>query len=172
MGNISREWILYFNRKLQVKLKVGVSGFMDILISNMYSATPLSLNGKEWTTRDSFQWEITIAGLSQWKIFWRSWTQQERWDNQGLISIGNYKFRSVKFEIGVSGYMDILILNTYPSRSSLFRDNSTGNTLVFFREGGCRSCVIGGRINSHVSRMFLAFCSRFSRVLLMCSCLL
>ena len=31
---------------------------MDILISNMYSARPLSLNGKEGTTRDSFQWEI------------------------------------------------------------------------------------------------------------------
>ena len=63
--------------------------------------------------------------------------------------------------------MDILILNTYPSRSSLFRDNGTGNTLVHKRRGeGCRSCVIGSRINSHVSRMFLAFCSRFARVLL------
>ena len=155
MENISREWILYFNRKLQVKLKVGVAGFMDILISNMYSATPLSLNGKEGTTRDSFQREITIAGLSQWKIFRSSWTQWERWDNQGLILIGNYKFRSAKFEIGVSGYMDILILNTYPSRSSLFRDNGTGNTLVKKRTGErCRSCV--GRIPA----------------ILVCSCLL
>ena len=49
--------------------------------------------------------------------------------------MGNYKFRSVKFEIGVSGYMDILILNTYPARSSLFRDNGTGNTLVSIKEG-------------------------------------
>ena len=33
--------------------------------------------------------------------------------------------------------MDILILNTYPSRSSLFRDNGTGNTLILYpiREG-------------------------------------
>ena len=61
--------------------------------------------------------------------------------------------------------MDILILNTYPSRSSLFRDNGTGNTLVSShlhkrRGGGCRSCVIGPRINSRVSHMFLTFCSR------------
>ena len=34
------------------------------------------------------------------------------------------------------------------------------------RGGGCRSCVIGPRINSRVSHMFLAFCSRFARVLL------
>ena len=45
----------------------------------------------------------------------------------------NYKFGSVKLELGVSGYMDILILNTYPARSSSLRDNGTGNTLV--REG-------------------------------------
>ena len=123
---------------------------MDILILNMYSARPLSLNGKEGTTRDSFQQEITLAGLSQWEICRRSWTQQERWDNQGLISMGNnrftipglsqwenirrswiqrermgnqgfiwmgnYKFRSIKLEVRVSGYMDILILNTYPAR--------------------------------------------------------
>ena len=57
--------------------------------------------------------------------------------------------------------MDILILNTYPSRSSLFRDNGTGNTLVLYRRGeSSRSCVIGSRINSHVSRVLLAFCSR------------
>ena len=95
MGNISREWILYFNRKLQVKFKVGVSSFKDILISNMYSPRPLSLNRKEGTTGDSFQREITIAGLSQWKIFRRSWTQWERGENLGLISTGNFKFRSV-----------------------------------------------------------------------------
>ena len=34
------------------------------------------------------------------------------------------------------------------------------------RGGGCRSCVIGPRIISRVSHMFLAFCSRFARVLL------
>ena len=39
-----------------IKLEVRVSGYMDILISNMYSARPLSLNGKEGTTRDSFHW--------------------------------------------------------------------------------------------------------------------
>ena len=37
-----------------VKLEVEVSGFMDILISNTYSARPLSLNRKEGTIRDSF----------------------------------------------------------------------------------------------------------------------
>ena len=36
--------------------------------------------------------------------------------NQGFISMGNYKFRSIKLEVRVSGYMDILILNTYPAR--------------------------------------------------------
>ena len=41
---IGKKLILYFNGKLQVKLEVGVSGFMDILISNTYSATPLSLS--------------------------------------------------------------------------------------------------------------------------------
>ena len=47
----------------------------------------------------------------------------------------NYKFGSVKLELGVSGYMDILILNTYPPRSSSLRDNGTGNTLVSIKEG-------------------------------------
>ena len=42
----------------------------------------------------------------------------------------NYKFGSVKLELGVSGYMDILILNTYPARSSPLHDNGMGNTLV------------------------------------------
>ena len=42
----------------------------------------------------------------------------------------NYKFGSVKLELGVSGYMDILILNTYPPRSSSLRDNGMGNTLI------------------------------------------
>ena len=41
---IGKILILYFNRKLQVKLEVGVSGFMNILISNTYSARPLSLS--------------------------------------------------------------------------------------------------------------------------------
>ena len=161
---------------------------MDILISNMYSARPLSLNGKEGITRDSFQREITIADLSQWKIFRRSWTQRERWDNQGLISIGNFKFRSVKFEIGVSGYVDIRILNTYPSRSSLFRDNGTGNTLVPSEKGRRVPELCNRRPEilacfSHVSCMFLACflhvsclslaCfSHVSRILLACSCLL
>jgi hypothetical protein len=45
---------------------------MDILISNMYSARPLSLNGKEGTTRDSFQWEISAG-------------------NESYISTGNYR---------------------------------------------------------------------------------
>ena len=44
--------------------------------------------------------------------------------------MGNYKFRSVKLELGVSGYMDILILNTYPARSSSLCDNGMGNTLI------------------------------------------
>ena len=70
-GNISRKWILYFNGKLQVKLEVGISGFMDILISNTYSARPLSLsmgkkgqpgayfNGKYQQGMNLiFQWEI------------------------------------------------------------------------------------------------------------------
>ena len=30
--------------------------------------------------------------------------------------MGYYKFRSIKLEVGVSGYMDILILNTYSAR--------------------------------------------------------
>ena len=50
--------------------------------------------------------------------------------------------------------MDILILNTYPARSSLFRDNGTGNTLVHKRRGeGSQSCVGQNPDN-------LAFCSR------------
>ena len=86
---------------------------MDILISNMYSARPLSLNGKEGTTRDSFQWEISegnefYISMGNYKLNWRYigvsaiWTssiqihtlqdlclsQQERRDNQGLISMG------------------------------------------------------------------------------------
>ena len=71
MGN--QGFISMGNYKFRsIKLEVRVSGYMDILISNMYSATPLSLNGKEGTTRDSFQREVTIAGLSQWKFFRRS----------------------------------------------------------------------------------------------------
>ena len=35
-----------------IKLEVRVSGYMDILISNTYSARPLSLNRKEGTTGD------------------------------------------------------------------------------------------------------------------------
>ena len=46
-----------------IKLEVRVSGYMDILISNMYSARPLSLNGKEGATRDSFQQKIMILGV-------------------------------------------------------------------------------------------------------------
>ena len=54
----------------------------------------------------------------------------------------NYKFGSVKLELGASGYMDILILNTYPARSSSLCDNGTGNTLVLYRRGeGSQSCV-------------------------------
>ena len=43
--------------------------------------------------------------------------------------MGNYKFRSVKLEVGVSGYMDILTLNTYPARPlslSMGKLNSMG----------------------------------------------
>ena len=36
---IGKKLILYFIGKLQVKLEVGVSGFMDILISNTYSVS-------------------------------------------------------------------------------------------------------------------------------------
>ena len=46
-----------------IKSEVRVSGYMDILISNMYSARPLSLNGKEGATRDSFQQKIMILGV-------------------------------------------------------------------------------------------------------------
>ena len=63
---IGKKLILYFNRKLQVKLEVGVSGFMDILISNTYLSGKIpeeaELNGKEGVTRGSFQWKITILG--------------------------------------------------------------------------------------------------------------
>ena len=92
----------HFNGKSQVgkKCKLNVKegktwGLFQQEISSLgvlYSAKPLSLNGKEGTTSDSFQWEITIAGLSQWKKCRRSWTQHERWDNQGLISMGNNRF--------------------------------------------------------------------------------
>ena len=79
----------------------------------------------------------------------------------------NYKFGSVKLELGVSGYVDILILNKYPARSSSLHDNGTGNTLILYRRGeGSRSCVIGARINLCVSHMFLTFCSHFARMLL------
>ena len=57
-------------------------------------------------------------------------SQWERRVNQGLISIGNYKFGSVKLELGVSGFMDILILNTYPARSLSFCDNGKCNALI------------------------------------------
>ena len=48
--------------------------------------------------------------------------------------MGNYKFRSAKLEVGVSGYMDILISNTYPARPLSFCDNGMGSTLMFRRE--------------------------------------
>ena len=73
--NITRSWtqqerrgdqgfIWMGNYKFRsIKLEVRVSGYMDILILNMYSARPLSLNGKEGTTRDSFQWKIISLGV-------------------------------------------------------------------------------------------------------------
>ena len=61
------------------------------------STRSLSLNRKEGTTRDSFQREISA-------------------ENESYISMGNYKFTSVKLEVGVSGFMDILISNTYSAR--------------------------------------------------------
>ena len=54
-----------------IKLEVRVSGYMDILILNMYSPRPFSLNRKEGTTGDSFQWEISEG-------------------NEFYISTGNY----------------------------------------------------------------------------------
>ena len=69
------------------------------------------LNGKEGITRGSFQQEITSLGVLNWTSSFQIHTlqdlclsQQERRDNQGLISIGNYKFRSVKLEVGASGF--------------------------------------------------------------------
>ena len=67
--------------------------------------------------------------------------------------------------------MDILILNTHPARSSLFRDNGTGNTLVPSEKGRRVPELCNRRPEilacfSHVSRMFLACRSRVSRVLL------
>ena len=90
---------------------------------------------------------------------------------EGLILTGNYNFRSVKLELGVSGYMDFLILNTYPARSSSLHDNGIGNTLVkkriHKRRGErCWSCVIGCWKYLHVSHVLLAFCLHF------CSCAL
>ena len=116
---------------------------MDILISNgpMYSTRPLSPNGKEGTTRDSFQWEISegnefYISMGNCKLNWRQeflalWTSSfQICTLQHLcLSMGNYKFRSVKLEVGVSGYMDILTLNTYPARPlslSTGKLNSTG----------------------------------------------
>ena len=92
----------HFNGKLQDKLEVHRSFCLygHLQFKYILCKTFVSLNGKEGTTRDSFQWE-----------------------------------RSFKLELGVSGYMDILILNTYPARSSLFRDNGTGNTLVPSEKG-------------------------------------
>ena len=70
---ISKKIILYFNGKLQVKLEVGVSGFMDILISNTYFATPLSLSmGKKGQPGAHFN------GKSQ---VYNTW----------LISVGKYQ---------------------------------------------------------------------------------
>ena len=80
---------------------------MDIFISNTYSARPLSLNRKKGTTRDSFQWEISAG-------------------NKSYILTGNFKFTSVKLEVGVSGFMDILISNMYSARPlSLNRKEGT-----------------------------------------------
>ena len=70
---ISKKLILYFNGKLQVKLEVGVSGFIDILISNTYSARPLSLSmGKKGQPGAHFN------GKSQ---VYNTW----------LISVGKYQ---------------------------------------------------------------------------------
>ena len=99
------------------------------------------LNGKEGTTNGSFQQEITSLGVLNWTSLFQIHTLQdlisqwERRDNQGLISMGNYNFVSVKLKVEVSGYMGILILNTYPARPLSFHDNGTGNTLILFRMG-------------------------------------
>ena len=69
-------------------ISTGNFKFRSVILCKTF----VSLNGKEGTTSDSFQREITIAGLSQWKKCRRSRTQQERWDNQGLISMGNNRF--------------------------------------------------------------------------------
>ena len=79
------------NGKLQVKSKVGVSGFMDILTSNTYSARPLSLSmGKKGQPGTHFNGKYQ-QGMNNGKL-------------------------QVKLKVGVSGYMDILILNTHPAR--------------------------------------------------------
>ena len=59
---------------------------------------------------------FTIPGLSQWENITRSWAQWERRGNQGFISMGNCKFRSIKSEVRVFGYMDIHISNKYSAR--------------------------------------------------------
>ena len=101
------------------------------------------LNRKEGTTRGSFQQEILSLGVLNWASSFQIHTLQnlclsqlKRRDNQGLISMWNYKFRSVKLEVGVSGYIDILILDTYPAGPLSFCDNSMGNILILKRRGG------------------------------------
>ena len=112
---------------------------MDIFISNTYSAKLLSLStgkkgqpgthfNKKYQQEMNFisQQEITsqIGGRSFWLyehphfkyVLCNTFVSQQERDNQGLISIGNYKFRSVKLKVGVSGFMDILISKMYSAR--------------------------------------------------------
>ena len=85
-----------------VKLELGLSGHIDILTLDTYSATLYLSTGKKAQPGDSFQQEITGSQylISVGKIR-RSQTQRERRGNQGFISMGNYKYRSVKFELGL-----------------------------------------------------------------------
>ena len=80
----------HFNRKFQVQeCSIGHLHFKHILCK-----TFVSLNGKEGTTKDSFQWEIyweEINFIFQWEL-------------------------RVKLEVGVSGFRDILISNTHSAR--------------------------------------------------------
>ena len=71
-----------------------ITGIQSLAYLSGKNAGEAELNGKEGTTRDSFQWEISTG-------------------NESSISMGNYKFTSVKLEVGVSGFMDILISNMY-----------------------------------------------------------
>ena len=69
-----------------IKLKVRVSGYMDILISNMYSPRPFSLNRKEGTTGDSFQWKNYKFGSVKLELGVSG--------NMGILILNTYPARS------------------------------------------------------------------------------